>query len=193
MDQNEGDLLAQLATDLDHSFERLMTTYWPELYAFVLRRTANPQDADDILSEAFVRAYLALKGYPIERIRTLKLRSWLYKIAYNEYCRFIGKAMHSSVSFALVEEAIFVEQEEESSSQPEIFFETTERRQELERLVATLPDRYREAISLYYFEDLTYQEIADLLAQPIGTIKSSVHRGIQLLRKSLRAQSNEVY
>lgn len=193
MDQNEGDLLARLATDLDHSFERLMTTYWPRLYAFVLRRTANPQDADDILSEAFVRAYIALKGYPIERIRTLRLRSWLYKITYNEYCRFIGKAMYSSVSFALVEEATFVEQEEESSSQPEIFFETTERRQELERLVAALPDRYREAISLYYFEDLTYQEIANLLAQPAGTIKSSVHRGIQLLRKSLRAQSNEVY
>jgi RNA polymerase sigma-70 factor, ECF subfamily len=193
MDQNEVDLLARLATDLDHSFERLMTTYWPQLYAFVLRRTANPQDTDDILSEAFVRAYIALKGYPIERIRTLRLRSWLYKITYNEYCRLIGKAIYSSVSFALVEEATFLEPEEESSSQPEMFFETTERRQELERLVAALPDRYREAISLYYFEDLTYQEIADLLAQPLGTIKSSVHRGIQLLRKSLRAQSNEVY
>lgn len=193
MDQNEGDLLARLATDLDHSFEWLMTTYWPQLYAFVLRRTANAQDADDILSEAFVRAYIALKGYPIERIRALRLRPWLYKITYNEYCRFIGKATYSPVSFALVEEATFVEQEEESSSQPEISFETTERRQELVRLVAALPDRYREAISLYYLEDLTYQEIADLLAQPLGTIKSSVHRGIQLLRKSLRAQSNEVY
>ena len=170
-----------------------MATYWPQLYVFVLRRTANPQDVDDILSEAFVRAYIALKGYPIERIRTLRLRSWLYKITYNEYCRFIGKAMHPSVSFALVEETTFVEQEEESNSQPEMFFENAERRQELERLVAALPDRYREAISLYYFEDLTYQEIADLLAQPLGTIKSSVHRGIQLLRKSLRAQSNEVY
>jgi len=191
MDQNESDLLSRLATDLDHSFEQLMATYWPQLYAFVLRRTASPQDADDILSEVFVRAYIALKGYPVERIRTLKIRPWLYKITCNEYVRFTGKAMHSQVSFSFVEEASLLEQEEEHSSQPEMYVESTERRQELERLVAALPDRYREAINLYYFEDLSYQEIADVLAQPPGTIKSSVHRGIQVLRKAIRAQSNE--
>ncbi len=193
MDQGEGDLLARLSTDLDPSFERLMMTYWHQLYAFVLRRVESQQDAEDIVSEAFVRVYLALKGYPAERIRTLKLRPWLYKITYNEYCRFIGRATHPSVPFALVEMEMVFEQEEDQSKQPELFFESTERRQELETLVAALPDRYREAVSLYYFEELSYQQIADLLDQPLGTIKSSVHRGIRLLRKQLSAQSNEVF
>ena len=155
MDQSEDDLLSRLSTDLDPSFERLMLTYWHPLYAFVLRRVESQQDAEDIVSEAFVRAYLALKGYPAERVRSLKLRPWLYKITYNEY-------------------------------------ERAERRQELETLVEALPDRYREAVSLYYLEELSYQQIADLLNQPLGTIKSSVHRGIRLLRKQLSAQSNEV-
>ena len=74
-----------------------------------------------------------------------------------------------------------------------MLLEDAERRQELAGLVATLPDRYREAVSLYYFEEFSYQEIADLLDQPIGTIKSSVHRGIRLLRKLVSTQSNEVY
>jgi RNA polymerase sigma-70 factor, ECF subfamily len=193
MDHDEADLLARLATDLDRSFEGLMAMYWHRLYAFVLRRVESVQDAEDILSEVFVRVYIALKGYPPERVRTLKLRSWLYKITYNEYCRFIGKSTYPSVPFALVEEGMVFEQEEDQSKQPELSFESAEHRQELESLVAALPDRYREAVSLYYFEELSYQQIADLLGQPAGTIKSSVHRGIQLLRKVLSAQSNEVY
>ena len=193
MDHDEGDLPARLATDLDRSFEGLMAVYWHQLYAFVLRRVESMQDAEDIVSEAFVRAYIALKGYPVERVRTLQLRSWLYKITYNEYCRFIGRSTHPSVSFALVEEGTVFEQEEDQSKQPELSFESAERRQELESLVAALPDRYREAVSLYYFEEFSYQQIADLLDQPLGTIKSSIHRGIQLLRKVLSARSNEVY
>ena len=193
MDQGEGDLPARLSTDLDPSFERLMLTYWHPLYAFVLRRVESQQDAEDIVSEAFVRAYLALKGYPPERIRTLKLRPWLYKITYNEYCRFIGRSTYASVPFALLEMGMAVEQEEDQRKQPELFFESTERRQELETPVATLPDRYREAVSLYFFEELSYQQIADVLDQPLGTIKSSVHRGIRLLRKQLSTQSYEVF
>jgi RNA polymerase sigma-70 factor (ECF subfamily) len=193
MDQGEDDLLIGLSMDLDPSFERLMLTYWHQLYAFVLRRVASQQDAEDIVSEAFVRSYLALKGYPAERVRSLKLRPWLYKITYHEYCRFLGRTTPPSVSLALVEMGMVVEQEEDQSNQPELIFVRAERSQELETLVEALPDRYREAVSLYYFEELSYQQIADLLDQPLGTIKSSVHRGISLLRKQLSAQSNEVF
>jgi RNA polymerase sigma-70 factor, ECF subfamily len=191
MDQDEDRLLVQLMTNVDRSFETLMTIYWPQLYAFVFRRTARQHDAEDIASEAFVRAYVALKGYPVERIRTLKLRPWLYKITYHEYCRYIGKSSEPAVSLAYFEEGAAMEQEDEQ--QPESIFESVERRLELESLVATLPERYREAISLYYFEDLSYQEIADLLEQPIGTVKSSVHRGLRLLRMKSSAQPGQVY
>jgi DNA-directed RNA polymerase specialized sigma24 family protein len=74
--------------------------------------------------------------------------------------------------------------------QPESLFESQEARQELEACVARLPVHYREAINLYYFEGLTYQEISDLLEQPMGTIKSYLHRGVRLLRK-LAAETSE--
>src|SRR5438128_697471 len=119
MDSDEDNLLAELTTDLDHSFEKLMTHYWHQLYAFVLRRTANSQDAEDILSEAFVRSYIALKGYPIERVRALKLRSWIYKITYHEYCRYIGKPAYPSVSVAYLEEGTAIEKEDDEQQRPE--------------------------------------------------------------------------
>jgi RNA polymerase sigma-70 factor (ECF subfamily) len=85
-----------------------------------------------------------------------------------------------------------MEQAADQGQEPDRLFESSERRQTLEALVAALPDRYREAVSLYYFEEFSYQEIADLLEQPLGTIKSAIHRGIGLLRKGMNRQSNEV-
>jgi RNA polymerase sigma-70 factor, ECF subfamily len=193
MNQDQEDLLAQLTVDLDHSFEILVESYWQQLYVFALRRTASPQDAEDIVSEALVRAYIALKGYPVERMRALKLRSWLYKITYNEYCRHVSRSIRLELSFAQVEEGMALEKDEDLSKQPEMFFESAERRLELEGMVAALPGQYREAVSLYYFEEFSYQEIADLLDQPLGTVKSNVHRGVRLLRKVMSARSNEVY
>ena len=190
---SDASILEELTTDLERSFEKLMTMYWHQLYAFVLRHIANSQDAEDIVSEVFVRSYLALKSYPLERIRILKLRSWLYKITYHEYCRYIGRITYPSASIAYLEEEVGFEKEDDENKRPEMLLEDVERRQELESLVATLPDHYREAINLYYFEGFSYHEIADLLDQPIGTVKSSVHRGIRLLRKVVSTQSNEVY
>ena len=192
MDQGEDNLLARLIADVDRSFERLMLSYWHQLYTFVVRHAVRPQDAEDIVSEAFIRAYLALKSYPAERLRTLKLRSWLYKITYHEYCRYLERSTDPSLPLAHVDEAAILEVED-ARTQPEPCFESAERRQELAELIAALPELYREAIRLYYFEEFNYQEIADLLEQPLGTVKSNVHRGLRLLRKALSRQSNEVY
>lgn len=193
MDQGEDNLLARLIADVDRSFERLMLSYWHQLYTFVVRHAVRPQDAEDIVSEAFIRAYLALKSYPAERLRALKLRSWLYKITYHEYCRYLERSTDPSLPLAHVDEAAISEVEEDPHTQPEPCFESAERRQELAELIAALPKLYREAIRLYYFEEFNYQEIADLLEQPLGTVKSNVHRGLRLLRKALSRQSNEVY
>ena len=191
MDQGEDNLLAELIADVDRSFARLMVSYWQQLYSFVIRHTVRPQDAEDIVAEAFMRAYLALKSYTAERLRTLQLRSWLYTITYHEYCRYLQRSTDPSLSLTRVDEATIVE-EEDASTQPEPCFDRAERRQELAGLVAGLPEQYRTAILLYYFEGFNYQEIADLLQQPLGTVKSHVHRGLRLLRKALSRQSNEV-
>jgi RNA polymerase sigma-70 factor (ECF subfamily) len=92
----------------------------------------------------------------------------------------------------LVEDVDLLEQDEDWHSQPEIVFENVERRHELEALVATLVPCYRDAISLCFFDNLTYQETATILNKSVGTIKFYVHRGIALLRKGQQPQMNEV-
>jgi RNA polymerase sigma-70 factor, ECF subfamily len=190
---DDADIAALLATDLDANYERLVSKYWHQLYAFVSRRVGSSQDAEDVVQEAFMRAYFALARYPVQRVLSLKIRPWLYKITWNVYCTSTGKSKSPPVvPLDTSEDSPLLEQEEQQSEQPEFVFERLERRGELEALVGTLPAHFREIVSLFYFEDLSHQEIADILNQPIGTVKVYVHRGIRLLRKTLETQANEV-
>jgi len=193
MGLDDDDLLALLAKDIDKHYERLVSMYWHQLYSFVLRRRGSPQDAEDIVQDAFVRAYLALSRYSAERVRSLKVRPWLYKITWNIYCNYSNTAKSSpTLPLDTSEDGPFLEQEDSENEQPEHIFERLERRGELEALVNSLPERYRDIVSLYYFAELTHQEVAEILNQPVGTIKVYVHRGIRLLRKALAIQTNEV-
>src|SRR5215218_7945512 len=79
----EPDLAQRLAIDLDGSFEALVVALQGPVYRFAYRWCGNAQDAEEIAQDAFVRAYGALRGYDVERIRALKLTPWLLTIAVN--------------------------------------------------------------------------------------------------------------
>jgi RNA polymerase sigma-70 factor (ECF subfamily) len=186
--------LSQLADDVDQYYELLVELYWHQLKAFVLRRTGNPQDAEDIVQDVFVRAYVALERYPLQQRRSLKVRAWLYKIAWNLTSNFASRSPQSMLSLhdGGSEGNILLDQEDKETEHPEDIIEQIERKQELEALVETLPQHYKLVVCLYYFEELKLQEIADILNQPLGTVKVYARRGIQALRKSLAKEINEV-
>lgn len=187
-----GDVLTLLATDLDQSFELLVSGYGAQLYAFALRWSGNPSDAEDIVQIAFERAFLALADYSPERICSLKVRPWLYKITLNVARNYVSRSRLQAVPLDISEDTALLELEDSLANQPEFVVESAERRQELETLVAALAPCYREVITLCFFGDLTYQETATLLNKSVGTIKFYVHRGIALLRTMLERQANEV-
>ena len=192
MELGEGELPDLLATDLRGYFELLVLRYASQIYAFALRWIGNPTDAEDIVQGAFERAYITLDNYPPPRIRTTKLRPWLYKVTLNVSRNYISRSKLHDISLELVEDVDLLEQDEDWYHQPELVVESAERRHELEALVATLAPCYRDAISLCFFGDLTYQETANVLNKSTGTIKFYVHRGIELLRKQQQSQLNEV-
>jgi RNA polymerase sigma-70 factor, ECF subfamily len=193
MDSSSESNLALPATTVETYYEQLVSLYWYQLRAFIARRVGNPQDAEDIVQEALLRAYVALERYPVQRRQTLKARPWLYKIVWNVYCNYTGRSKQPpSIPLDLSDESPVLEREDDRFVQPEVAFEHVEDRQELEALVAALPQHYRDVVSLYYFEDLNYQEIADILNQPVGTVKVYVHRGVRLLRKALTIEIHEV-
>lgn len=185
---SDGELPALLATNLDRHFKQLVLSYQQRLYTFILRQTGSLQETEDIVQEAFIRAYYALADYPAERIQSLKLQAWLFKITLNVFYRRMGHARLQLVSLDTSEASMHLTIEDDEYERPEHVAEERERLHELEAMVATLPPHYREAVNLYYFEELGYREIAELLNQPLGTVKSNVHRGTRLLRQALDVQ-----
>jgi RNA polymerase sigma-70 factor (ECF subfamily) len=190
MDLETDQLAALLAADLDRHYEQLVSRYWHQLSLFVLRRIRHYQDTEDIIQETFMRAYLSLERYPYEQILTLKLRPWLYKIAWSVYCNTSGRNhFQLMVPLEATDEGWSIELEDEEENQPEVLYEKLEQRRELENLIDSLPPHFRELISLYYFEELTQKEVAEILNIPLGTVKVYIHRGIRLLRKKLAEQA----
>ncbi len=191
MDQDEEDLLSLLATDLDRHFRQLVILYQQRLFRFALRLVGSPQDAEDIIQETFLRSYHALKSYPVLKVRALRIRPWLYTVTLNIFRNRQRKPEHQSIPLDTSEESLLLEIEDPSCGPDEEAY-WHEMRRELEMQLATLSERYRVAVTLYYFEDLSYSEIAELLNQPIGTVKAHVHRALRQLHKALDIQKNGV-
>ncbi len=194
--ESVAELLAMLELDLNGTFERLVLMYQDRLYAFVLSRTRSPQVAEEIVLDALERAYYALKSYPSERIRVLKLEAWLFEITRNAYYNYLRASRTRdrhlpSVPLDLSENSplLFIE---DSSIEPDIVACRGEDRRELLATIETLSRNYQETMKLYYFENLRYEEIAQRLQQPLGTVKSNVHRGTKLLRQLLQSDIKEV-
>ncbi len=190
------ELLTLLALDLDGSYERLVLKYQDRLYAFVLARTHDPQIAEEIVLDALERAYYALKGYPIERIRILRLEAWLFEITRNTYYNYLRANRTRSVYLPSVP-LDFSENSpllniEDSALEPDVIACLREDQRELFVAIELLPQAYGETIKLYYLEHLRYDEIAKRLQQPLGTVKSNVHRGTKLLRQLLQPDTKEV-
>lgn len=192
-------LPAALAADLDGAFERAVLTYQGRLYGFALRLTGNPQDAEEIAQDAFVRAYRALQRFEAERIATLALRPWLYQIALNVARNRLRGKRHRTVPLLLGDEASDGERRaggvpeppDDGGEGPLAFAERAGLSELLAALVARLPDRYRAAVILRHIEGLTYPEAAAVLGQPVGTVKANVHRGTGVLRAAWEAQARE--
>jgi len=183
---HQGSIEAGLAEDLDGSFERLVRLYQDRLYSFALRLTGNPEDAEEIAQDAFVRAYRALQSYPAERIHALALRAWLYQVTLNVARNRLRGKRHTFVSIdgeaGSFDAGSGRELEDDPRTRPDSRYEQVQARKDIATLVAALPDRYRSALILRYVEGLRLEEVAAILKQPLGTAKSNVHRAVNALR-----------
>jgi RNA polymerase sigma-70 factor (ECF subfamily) len=181
-DRVQREIATELAADLDGAFERFVKTYQDRLYAYALNLMANPAQAEDVAQDTFVAAYRALRGYAPAKRRSLALRSWLYTIALNRV-RNLARSRNSKgvqLAFELAE----------PSAGPAQRAEGRETLGELRAALGRLSLRYRGAVVLRHIEDRGYAEIATILGQPIGTVKSDVHRALALLRADLKGRGH---
>ena len=185
-DRVQSEVAAALGRDVDANFERLVTTYGDRVFAFVLNLVADRFVAEEIAQETFVAAYRALGGYAPPRRRALSIRAWLYTIALNRV-RNRARAREFSASLSL-DDALPVAADAREG--PSAHAERAESAAELRAALLRLALRYRTPVVLRHIDGRSYAEIAEILDQPVGTVKANVHRGLALLQADYETRNH---
>jgi RNA polymerase sigma-70 factor (ECF subfamily) len=140
-------------------------------YRFARWLCRRPGDADDIVQEAFLRAFRAFEG-----LRGGDVKAWLFAIVRNCHATALEQQQRRA-AVPLTEE-----HEVERSPDPESLSAADEERLAVRRLIAALPEEHREVLLLREMEDLSYREIASVTQVPIGTVMSRLARARAALR-----------
>ena len=156
----------------DLEFENLVRLYYRDLYRFGLSLTGSEADAADLTQQTF---YIwANKGHQLQKAASIK--AWLFTTLHREFlktCRRRNRFPHESI-------------EERTEDLPNVPANCIDRAdsQTLLRILGEIAEDFRGPLVLYYMEDLSYKEIADILALPLGTVQSRIARAkVQLLRR----------
>jgi RNA polymerase sigma-70 factor, ECF subfamily len=176
-------LIQRFLAGEEPAFERLVERYYQRIDRVAQQVVRHPMAAEDITQEVFLRAYRALPRFRGEA----SFYSWLYRITINLCLNYLRRQAHQEVPTAQDSEiAAFP-----VVNDPSVVLEAQERERTIRHAIDALPAHYRIAIILRDLEGLSYQEIADVLSIPLGTVKSRINFGKSLLRKALHPLLDE--
>jgi len=153
------------------AFAELVRRHQGKVRALLLRLCGDRSLADDLAQEVFLRAYRGLLGFEGRS----SFGTWVYRISYNVYLNHRTRTR----SYAALPEDYDVRAAapDDALSAPR-----ADLRRDLQAAIAELPERYRAVIVLYYLQEVSYPEIAEILELPLGTVKTHLHRAKRMLR-----------
>lgn len=156
------------------AFEELVRRFTPQLYAQIRRMVLYHDDADDVLQNTFMKAWLALDTYRGDS----QVSTWLYRIAMNESLTFLQR-QREQVSLEQSEAAVV------RNLQSDEFFDGDEIQAQLQAAIALLPDKQRMVFNLRYFSEMPYEEMSQVLDTSVGALKASYHFAVQKIKEHL--------
>jgi len=172
--QSDEQLMTRASRGSDRAFEELYNRYARRLQGFFVRRLGDDADlAADFMHDTFLRLYAARETYHEGR----NFRAWLYTIAYN-LCR-----NHHRNQLTLVSDE-GVDITDEASIEVEL--DMKELHDALREVLRKLPEPYAMLFSLHYEEELTVPQIAQITELPEGTVKSRLHKAMNIIKQNLK-------
>jgi len=172
--ENDRDLVERLqkSETRNAAFRELMSLYQEKLYSHIRRMVGNHSDADDVLQNTFIKIYRYIHKFKGDS----KLYTWVYKIASNEALNHLNKkSKMQSVTFEPRHAETAFEQGPEGD---EIAIK-------LKKALATLPDKQRQVFDLKYFEEMKYEEIAEITGTSVGGLKASYYHAVKKIEAHL--------
>ena len=167
------------------AFDLLVRKYQHKVVKLVTRYLRDPADAEDVAQEAFIKAYRAIPQFRGDSA----FYTWLYRIAINTAKNAIVSRDRSPIDFDLdmqnVEESNSMQARLADAETPESLLQTEEIRDTVNRAIEALPEDLRTAIVLRELEGLSYEDIAQAMDCPVGTVRSRIFRAREAIDKRL--------
>lgn len=184
----DQEVVAQARAGRERAYRELIGRYERPVFSIIYRLVRDRELAEDLAQDTFIKVLNALDRYDPK----LKFSSWIFKIAHNTAIDRLRKREVATLSLDGSPNArtaddieatrITVASTEES---PEDYAASREIGEEIEKALALLRPEYRSAIVLWHIEDRPYDEIAEIMEIPLGTVKTFIHRARNELRKHL--------
>lgn len=152
------------------AFQKLLSDYQRPLYSHIRNIVLNHDDADDVLQNTFVKVFQNLKNFKGES----KLFSWMYRIATNEALTFLSqKAKLSGISSEDLQNKTI------DNLKADLYFDGDDIQIKLQKAIIALPEKQQLVFKMKYFEELKYEEIAEILGTSVGALKASYHHAVK--------------
>jgi len=160
----------------DYAFHFLVKQYQERLYHVIRKILINHDDTDDILQESFIKIYQNLDNFREDS----GLFSWMYRIAVNEALNFLRKQKRKYVF-----SAISYEDKLSQSLTADAYFDGDEAQAKLQRAILKLPHKQRLVFNMKYYDNMKYDEMAEILNTSKGALKASYHHAVKKIEKHL--------
>lgn len=168
----------------EKAYSELTQKYQKPLYFHVCKMIRNPDFAEDLVQDIFLKAFKSLKNYKND----YALSTWLYRIATNHTIDYLRKKKLETLSIHADDSddthaTIQLADEDSFTDEPMI---RRERKNKVHEAIDQLPEKYREVILKRHIEEKSYQEIAEEMDIPLGTVKAHIFRARELLYKYMK-------
>jgi RNA polymerase sigma-70 factor (ECF subfamily) len=183
---DERDLVRRCLAREERAYRELIRRYQTPVVNLAWRITGNQDDAAEVAQETFIRVLRSLHTYDPER----PLKTWLFKIAANLALDTIRRRKRRPVSIQDLfdEEEAPIPEAVEPGPGPDAQLLGERSVERFDELVREMPEHYQAILFLRYREELAYEEIAETLGIPLGTVKVRLHRAHEILRRKLTAR-----
>ncbi|MBX5455393.1 MAG: sigma-70 family RNA polymerase sigma factor [Thermogemmatispora sp.] len=184
LEQDDAQLVRASQHGDREAFALLVQRYQRRVFNMILRMLQDYEEACEITQEAFLAAWQGLPTFRGEA----RFPTWLYRIAYNCCLRQLEQRRRDKALQNAMQEQQLLDEAGGQRCQAESTLEARDRQALVREQLEALPTKYRIVLVLRHLQEMTYEEMAEILMMPIGTIKTHLFRARNLLKERLQAQ-----
>ncbi|NRB52955.1 MAG: sigma-70 family RNA polymerase sigma factor [Saprospiraceae bacterium] len=170
--------LIQREGQQERGFKLLLDKYQERLYWHIRKLVIDHEDANDVIQNCFIKVFRGIQRFQ----GNSSLYTWLYRIATNESITFLNKKKKIGTD-SIDNEALLLAEKLKA----DVYFDGNEIQLALQKALTILPEKQRIVFQLRYFEEMSYQQMSEVLETSVGGLKASYHHAVKKIEKALKA------